>query len=228
MQKPIILVTGASRGIGLETVRGLAERGAQVILTARDESRAQQSAQRVGAAFACALDINDDASIRRVAAAVEARFGHLDVLINNAAILLDHYQNLQNLTPQILQSTLETNVVGTFRVTLGLLPLLRKSSAPRILNVSSGAGQLDGEPQSFAPAYSISKTALNMLTQQMAAALPGVAVNSVCPGWCRTEMGGGEAPRSAEDGAAGIIWLALDAPQNLRAGFFRDRQRLAW
>ena len=113
---------------------------------------------------------------------------------------------------------------GTLWVTQALLPLLDRSAAPRVINVSSGAGQLDGEPQSWAPAYSISKTALNMLTQQLTAALPRVMVNSMCPGWCRTEMGGPSAPLSADEGADTLVWLALDAPQSLRGSFVKQRR----
>ena len=109
-----------------------------------------------------------------------------------------------------------------------MLPLLEKSAAPRIINVSSGAGQLDGEPQPWAPAYSISKTALNMLTQQLTAALPRVMVNSMCPGWCRTEMGGPDAPLSPEEGADTLVWLAMDAPHDLRGAFVKQRKVIAW
>ncbi|MCX7868591.1 MAG: SDR family NAD(P)-dependent oxidoreductase, partial [Terrimicrobiaceae bacterium] len=154
MEAPVVLVTGAARGIGLETVRGLAARGARAVLAARDGERAAAAARQAGAAFSIALDITDDDSVRRAAEAIGAKFGRLDVLINNAAILLDHYAGIETTGPEVLRRTLETNVVGTLRVTLGFLDLLRKSTAPRILTVSSGAGQLDGPPQAFAPAYS--------------------------------------------------------------------------
>jgi NAD(P)-dependent dehydrogenase (short-subunit alcohol dehydrogenase family) len=130
--------------------------------------------------------------------------------------------------PALLTETLQTNVVGPLRLTQALLPLLQKAPAPRLINVSSGAGQLDGEPQAWAPAYCISKTALNMLTQQLTAALPDLMVNSMCPGWCRTEMGGAEAPRSPEEGADTLTWLALDAPHSLRGQFVKDRQVIPW
>jgi NAD(P)-dependent dehydrogenase (short-subunit alcohol dehydrogenase family) len=106
--------------------------------------------------------------------------------------------------------------------------LLRKSREPRIVNVSSGAGQLDGEPQGWAPAYSISKTAVNMITEHMAAALHGISVNAMCAGWCRKAMGGASAPRSPETGAETITWLALDAPHSVRGGFYRDKMKIPW
>ena len=227
--KSIILITGATRGIGLAAAKMLSARGATVIVGSRDGGRAQQAADQIGGGTgAVALDITDEASIGAAVRSISEKYGRLDVLVNNSAILLDHYQSLAELKPEMLRETLETNVVGTLRVTQAFLPLLEKSKAPRIINVSSGAGQLDGEPQGWAPAYSISKTALNMLTSQLTAALPGVMTNSMCPGWCRTEMGGSEAPRSAEEGADTLVWLALEAPPSLRGQFVKDRQVIAW
>lgn len=217
MSAPVILITGASRGIGFAAAKQLAARGATVIIASRDMRRAEKAVREIGApAEALQLDITDEISLRTAVEAIARRHGRLDVLANNSAVLLDHYETLSRLKPETLRDTLETNLIGTFRVTLAMLPLLEKSSAPRIINVSSGAGQLDGEPQSWAPAYSISKTAVNMLTQQLTAALPQFMVNSMCPGWCRTEMGGPEAPLSADEGADTLVWLALDAPHSLR------------
>ncbi len=225
----IILITGASRGIGLAAARLLAERGAQVILASRDLRKAETaSASLNGSVFPVALDITNENSIGAAVEKVTATFPRLDVLVNNAAILLDHYASLRDLTPDTLRDTFETNVIGTHRVTLSFLPLLERSSNPRIVNVSSGAGQLDGKAQAWAPAYSISKTALNMLTQQMTAAFPKIQVNSMCPGWCRTEMGGPQAPRSAEEGADTLVWLALDAGGDLRGCFVKDRSVISW
>jgi NAD(P)-dependent dehydrogenase (short-subunit alcohol dehydrogenase family) len=227
--KPVILITGATRGIGLAAAKQLAARGAQVIIGSRDGQRAAEAAAHVGGgAGSVALDITEQASVDAAAKQIGQQFGRLDVLANNSAILLDHYQSLLELKPEVLLETLNTNVVGTLRVSQAFAPLLAKSDAPRIVNVSSGAGQLDGEPQAWAPAYCISKTAVNMLTQQLTAALPNVMVNSMCPGWCRTEMGGSEAPRSPEEGADTLIWLALEAPHTLRGKFVKDRMVIPW
>lgn len=224
---PIILITGAARGIGFAAVKQLAARGATVIIGSRDAQRAAEAAAKLGVSIV-EIDITDPASIDAAVKQIEQQHDRLDVLANNAAILLDHYQSLMELKPEVLLDTLNTNVVGTLRVSQAFAPLLARSSAPRIINVSSGAGQLDGEPQAWAPAYCISKTAVNMLTQQFTAALPDVMVNSMCPGWCRTEMGGSDAPSTADEGADTLVWLALDAPHDLRGRFVKNRTVIAW
>lgn len=227
--KPVILITGATRGIGCAAAGQLVARGAHVIIGSRDEKRAAEAAAKVGCGTASVvLDITDQASVDAAVKEIAQQFGRLDVLVNNSAILLDHYQSLLDVKPEVLLETLNTNVVGTLRVSQAFAPLLSKSEAPRIVNVSSGAGQLDGEPQAWAPAYCISKTALNMLTQQLTAALPEAMVNSMCPGWCRTEMGGSEAPRTPDEGADTLTWLALDAPYTLRGKFVKDRAVIPW
>ena len=229
MATPIILITGATRGIGLAAAKQLSARGAHVIIGSRDASRAEAAARVVGKGSAwLQLDITEPASVEAAVQALRHQHGRLDVLVNNAAILVDHYERITTLKPESLRETLETNLVGTLSVTLAMLPLLENAPAGRIINVSSGAGQLDGEPQPWAPAYSMSKTALNMLTQQLTAGLPDLMVNSMCPGWCRTEMGGSEAPLSAEQGADTLVWLALDAPHSLRGNFVKERKVIAW
>lgn len=224
---PIILITGAARGIGFAAAEQLAARGAKVIIGSRDAQRAAEAAAKLSVS-SVEIDITDPASIDAAVKQIEQQHGQLDVLANNAAILLDHYQSLMELKPEVLLDTLNTNVVGTLRVSQAFAPLLARCSEPRIINVSSGAGQLDGEPQAWAPAYCISKTAVNMLTQQLTAALPGVMVNSMCPGWCRTEMGGSDAPRTPDEGADTLVWLALDAPHDLRGRFVKNRTVIAW
>ncbi len=224
---PTILITGAARGIGFAAAKELTSRGARVILTSRDSARAEKAAAEIGCE-SLTLDLTEQSSVDAAAQTLTDCWGSLDVLINNSAILLDHYGSLLDLTPEILRQTLETNLIGSFRVSLAMAPLLNQSYDARIINVSSGAGQLDGDPQAFAPAYSISKTALNMLTQQLAVALPNVAVNSMCPGWCRTKMGGPDATQSPEEGADTIVWLALDAPRSLSNSFVKDRKVIAW
>lgn len=225
--KKIILITGATRGIGFAAAQVLVSRDATVAIGSRDRDRAESAASKLGCHFV-QLDITDQRSVDSAAALLKERFGRLDVLVNNSAILLDHFASLLDLKPEVLRETLETNLIGTLRVTQAFLSLLQESLSPRIINLSSGAGQLDGEPQPWAPAYSMSKTALNMLTQQLTAALPQITVNSMCPGWCRTEMGGEDAPLTPQEGADTLVWLALDAPSSLRGKFVKERLVIPW
>lgn len=148
--------------------------------------------------------------------------------MNNAGILLDDDKDVLTTTPEIFETTLRTNTLGAVLVSQAFVPFLKKSDAPRIVNVSSGGGQLADGADGWAPAYCISKTALNSVTVQLAAALPNFAINSVCPGWVRTDMGGSNATRSVAEGASGIVWLAAEAPQNQTSKFFRDRKVIPW
>lgn len=223
------LVTGANKGIGLEIARQLAQKGWKVFVGARDAAAGQTAAKSMGGdAEFLELDVTDSGRLAEAARVLSGKADHLDVLVNNAGILLDRDDSVLALSPEIATKTFDTNTLGPLRVTQAFLSLLQKSQEPRIINVSSGAGQLSGELQSWAPAYSISKTALNALTLQLVAALPGFAVNSVCPGWVRTSMGGSSAPRSVEEGADTIVWLADEAPQNLTGKILRDRQVIDW
>jgi NAD(P)-dependent dehydrogenase (short-subunit alcohol dehydrogenase family) len=220
-----VLITGAYRGLGYQVGRQLAERGWQVILTARRKDQGADAAAKLKNASFLELDITQDASVARAAKKV----AKLDVLINNAAIIADGDQDILTIRPEVIARTIEINGLGAVRVSQAFLPHLLKSPAGRIVNVSSGAGQLS-DMGTWSPAYSTSKTTLNAITCLFAAALKekGIAVNSVCPGWCRTEMGGANAPRSVEEGAAGIVWLAADAPQNKTGLFWRDKQIIPW
>lgn len=219
------LITGAYRGLGLEVARELSERGWQVMLTARRKEEGSAAAAKLKNATFLELDITNESSVTHAARNVT----NLDVLINNAAVIVDEDQNILSIQPEIVARTIETNALGALRVTQAFIPHLLKSSAGRIVNVSSGAGQLS-DMGTWSPAYSASKTTLNAITCLFAAALKekGIAVNSVCPGWCRTEMGGSSAPRSIEEGAAGIVWLAADAPQNKTGLFWRDKEVIPW
>ncbi len=224
MSSPAILVTGANRCIGLEVARQLAARGAVGWPAARDQARAEAAAREAGGdARPLVLDVSNRASVEAAARQVSA----LDVLVNNAAVLLDADEPVLDLDEELFRQTFETNVLGPLRVAQAFAPLLGKSRAARIVNVSSGGGQL-GDPSAWAPAYCISKTALNGVTVQLAQAMPRAAVNAVCPGWVRTDMGGAGATRSVAEGADSIVWLALDAPQNLTGKFLRDRKPIPW
>jgi NAD(P)-dependent dehydrogenase (short-subunit alcohol dehydrogenase family) len=221
------LITGAYRGLGFETAKQLSARGFKVILTARDSAKGGAAAAKLPNATFLELDITDDAGVARAVEGV----AELDVLINNAGIIVEGDQDILHIPLQIIERTLMNNAVGALRVAQAFLPHLSRSSAGRIINVSSGGGQLgDGDAGTWAPAYCISKTTMNGITCQLAAALKEhkIAVNSVCPGWCRTDMGGAGAPRSVEQGADGIVWLAAEAPQDRTGLFWRDREVIPW
>ena len=227
------LVTGANKGIGLEVARQLAAHGFHVFLGARKTEAGLAAAAKLagdnpGEVTFVRIDVSDSASVAAAAKEVGQATDHLDVLVNNAGIVVDGDSSILSTTDEILRETLETNTLGPLRVTRAFVPLLEKARAPRVINVSSGAGQLDGGADGWAPAYCISKTALNGVTSQLAHGLKPIAVNAVCPGWVRTDMGGANATRSVEQGADTIVWLATDAPHSLTGQYLRDRKQLAW
>ena len=226
------LITGANKGIGYEVARQLSEKGLRVFIGARNRSAGREAvdeiAKKGGKAVFLEMDVADNASVTAAAREFAKTADHLDVLVNNAGIIVDGDNAILEISDELLRKTLETNALGALRVTRAFVPLLRKSKAPRVINVSSGGGQLTGGAETWSPAYCISKTALNGVTSQLATALPKFAVNSVCPGWVRTDMGGQGATRSVEEGADTIVWLASDAPQKLTGKFLRDRKEIPW
>src|SRR5437764_2335891 len=226
------LVTGANKGIGREVARQLAAKGFHVFAGTRDRRAGRKAADEVGkqggSATFLEIDVSDNSSVVAAADMFAKAADHLDVLVNNAGIIADGDDAILDISDDLLRKTLETNTLGALRVTRAFVPVLIKSKAPRVINVSSGGGQLTGGADGWAPAYCISKTALNGVTSQLATALPKFAVNSVCPGWVRTEMGGQNATRSVEEGADTIVWLATDAPQELTGKFLRDRKVIPW
>src|SRR6266851_57469 len=236
-EKRIALVTGANKGIGFEVARQLARKGFRVFLGARNEKAGQAAAEKLrtegvkddyGEITFLKIDVSKPDSIRRAVEEFSRKSDRLDALVNNAGILLDGDKDVLTITPETFETTLRTNTLGALLVAQAFVPFLKKSDAPRIVNVSSGGGQLADGADGWAPAYCISKTALNGVTAQLAAALPKFAVNSVCPGWVRTDMGGPSATRSVGEGATGIVWLAVDAPQNETGKFWRDRKVIPW
>jgi NAD(P)-dependent dehydrogenase (short-subunit alcohol dehydrogenase family) len=223
---PVALVTGANRGIGLEVCRQLGRLGFTVLLGARDAGRGARASRQLGGGSISpiVIDVADDQSVRAAAAGIE----RLDVLVNNAAILYDTWQRGVDADLDQVHEALETNLLGAWRVTEAVLPLLRESPAGRIVNVSSGAGAITGMGGGT-PAYSVSKAALNALTRILAAELrgEGILVNAVCPGWVATDMGG-SGGRPVADGAAGIVWAATLPDDGPTSGFFRDGRPIDW
>lgn len=235
----VAVVTGAAQGLGLQTCLALARQGIQVVLTARDAARAEQGAaslrtQAVPVETAV-LDVTDAQSV----AAFQAHFAHhhqrLDILINNAGIHPDRYaagpqgNSVLLATPERMELAWRTHVLGPLSLIQWAVPLMRRHGYGRIVNVSSTLGQLAHMGGGW-PAYRISKTALNALTGVVAAELAhdNILVNSVCPGWTRTALGGPQAPRDVVQGADTIVWLATLPDDGPRGGFFQDRQLIAW
>ncbi len=229
----IVLITGSNRGIGLETAHQLAKRGFHVIIAARDERTGQQTAEAIqaqgGKATFLGLDVSNSESIRNAASQFASIADYLDVLINNAGIYPDKGLTIQTVSRDRLTQTFQTNTFGPLEVIQAFLPYLRHSVAARIINVSSGYGQLEGLSPDV-PSYCLSKLALNGVTIMLANALRAdrIAVNSMCPGWVRTDMGGPNATRSVEEGADTAVWLSDDAPRELTGKFFRSRQEIPW
>lgn len=229
----VALVTGANRGIGLEVCRQLAERDFVVLLTARDAAKANAAAKtlgKVGKVEPFALDVANAPSINKTAAEVASRYGHLDVLVNNAGINYDTWETVANANiNDTVMETITTNLIGPWRMCQAFLPLLRKSRAGRIVNVSSESGSLS-EMGAGPPAYQVTKAGLNAMTRTLAGELHGtrILVNAVCPGWVATDMGGAGAPRSVSEGAASIIWAATLPADGPTGGFFRDGKPLPW
>ena len=220
------MVTGGNK-VGHEVARQLAGKGLHVFVGAGGAA-ADAIVKNGGKATFLEIDVADKTSVAAAAREFSKIADHLDVLVNNTGIMVDGDDAILKISDDIFRKMLETNTLGALRVTRAFEPLLTKSKAPRVINVSSGGGQLTGGADGWAPAYCISKTALNGITSQLATALPKFAVNSVCPGWVRTDMGGPNATRSVEEGADTIVWLATDAPQRLTGKFLRDRKEIPW
>ena len=226
----IALVTGSNRGIGHEIVRQLAGKGWRVFLTARDPKAGAQAASSIkGEIRFLSLDVADDNSIAQAAKSFGKESDRLDVLINNAAIYPDEKFNILTAPRDLLTKTFQTNTFGPIRVIQAFLPFLSRADHARIINLSSGYGELDGLATNV-PTYCLSKLALNGATIMLDQALSkrGIAVNSMCPGWVRTDMGGQNASLSVEEGADTAVWLATDAPHSLSGKFFRNRRQIQW
>ncbi|MCZ8156582.1 MAG: SDR family oxidoreductase [Leptospira sp.] len=228
----IALVTGANRGIGKEVALELAHAGAYVIVGARNEEEGEETRDLIlkngGRAEHFPLDVSKEKSVLALSDLIEGTHGRLDILVNNAGIFIDKGEFV-NTTMEELNATLQTNVAGPFRLTQLFLPRMIQNNYGRIVNVSSGMGQLSDMGSGY-PAYRISKTAINAITRISAQEAVGknIKVNSVCPGWVKTDMGGPNASRSIEKGAETIIWAALLPDDGPTGKFFRDKKEIEW
>ena len=238
MKQQVALVTGSNRGIGFEIAKQLAMKKIEVILTSRDSANGEAAIRKIARdgvkkVVAMKLDVSNQVSVDNLLDKVEKTFGRLDILVNNAAILIDkHNVVASNADLETVKATLETNLIGSWRMCKAFIPLMKKNSFGRIVNVSSGAGEFEYMATSggYWPAYSVSKASLNALTVMLASELKGtnILVNAVCPGWVRTDMGGSNATRSVEEGAATPVWLAT-LPDGEPTGYiFFDKKQINW
>jgi NAD(P)-dependent dehydrogenase (short-subunit alcohol dehydrogenase family) len=226
----VALVSGANRGIGREIVRQLTERGITTILGSRDEEKGRAAAEGIdGDVRVRQLDVTDEKGIAQLARDVEEEFGRLDVLVNNAGISIDGGQRGVDADLDMVRETLEMNLFGAWRLCEAFVPLMQRNRYGRIVNVSSGMGALN-DMGGGSPAYRVSKTSLNALTRILASELrgTGILVNSVCPGWVQTDMGGSGASRAIEEGADTPVWAATLPNNGPTGSFFRDRRQIPW
>jgi len=231
--KRIAVVTGANRGIGCEICRQLAKKGARVVLTARDEAKGRAATEElVGQGLEVLfhpLDVNDDPSVRALAAYLRDELHGVDILVNNAGVFLDQKRGGLDVPMAVVRETLETNLLGAWRLSQVLIPQMRQHGYGRIVNVSSGLGAMSEMAGGYS-AYRISETALNALTRILADELRGtnILVNAMCPGWVKTDMGGPNATVPVEKGADTAAWLATLPDGGPSGGFFRDRRLISW
>ncbi|MFV0369091.1 MAG: SDR family oxidoreductase [Hyphomicrobiaceae bacterium] len=232
------LVTGANRGIGLEVARQLAREGMLVALGARDQAKGEAAATELLRTEGLELpvivvDTADPESCRKAVADTAAMFSTLDVLVNNAGVFLEKEptgeSSAMDVTPGTVEATLATNVIGPLVLTQAAIPIMLQQGYGRIVNLSSGMGQLSDMGGRFA-GYRMSKASLNALTRTFAAELGDgpVKINAMCPGWVKTDMGGEEAARTIPEGADTAVWLATLPDDGPTGGFFRDRAPIAW
>lgn len=238
-QQRIALVTGANRGLGLEISRQLAAAGMTVVTAAREPKRAEEAAAAMpgGRGVPLRLDVRDSQRIPVAVSELLSALGRIDVLVNNAGILIDGTESLSEVPAGVVRDTLATNVMGPLRMIQAVLPAMRRQDYGRIVNMASTLGSFTDitDPESpyavvDSPAYRLSKGALNLITVLCAreVAGTGILVNSACPGWVRTAMGSDRAPVSVEDGADTPVWLATLPAGGPSGGFFRERQPLPW
>jgi NAD(P)-dependent dehydrogenase (short-subunit alcohol dehydrogenase family) len=238
----VALITGANKGIGLEISRQLAGKNITVAVGARSEERGHTACKRLRDAGTDVhfqlIDVTDEGSISSAVANIREKFSHLDILINNAGVMIDDPEKtMMDLNPDTLKATLKTNAFGPFLLCQACIPLMRENNYGRIVNMASTLGSLSdiADPESLyggveVPAYRISKAFLNAITALFAKVTRGsnILVNSACPGWVRTDMGGERAPLTVAQGADTPVWLATLPDNGPSGGFFRERRRIPW
>ena len=233
-QKKIAVVTGGNKGVGFAICRRLAEEGVLVVLTARSAKRGEAACRKLQGdghdVRFHPLDVTEEDAPKKLAVFLEAEFGRLNILVNNAAILLDERLTALTIGTDSLRETMETNLYGPLHICQALAPLMKRNRHGRIVNVSSWYGSLKEMRGGGYAGYRISKAALNALTCILADDLrgTGILVNAACPGWVRTDMGGSGGPKSPEEGADTPVWLAQLPEGGPTGSFFQDRKHHPW
>lgn len=229
----IAIVTGANRGIGFEICRQLAQRSVSAVLTARNKKNGNEAVDKlkkegISVSFH-QLDVTDEVSVKRFGKYARNKLKHVDILINNAAIFPEKSGGPLSSDVNVVRNILETNLIGAWRLSQEIIPLMKKHKYGRIVNISSGSGQFSSGLHPDHPGYATSKASLNAFTYMLADELRGtnILVNAVCPGWVHTRMGGPDAPRSIKKGAETPVWLAL-LSKGPSGKSFRDKKRIAW
>ncbi len=235
MTEKVAVVTGANRGIGLAVTQQLAQQGVRVLAGCRAAERAtalDALAKQGLPVEVVALAVDDRGSLEALAEGIRTRFGGLDILVNNAGVALDHWQSFFELSPDCLRETLETNLLGVLNCCQLLVPLIQKKGAGRVVNVSTELASMSEMAMGSTVAYRSSKAAVNAMTVLLARELekeyPQILVNAACPGWVNTELGGPDAPRTPDEGADTIVWLATLPDDGPSGGLYRDRAVYPW
>ena len=224
----IALITGANRGIGLETCKQMKNLGYDVILTSRNVADGERAARDIGVGYH-QLDVTSEESIAALTAYMDTEYGNLDVLINNAGILHDRSDSILDISEEKMRAMFDTNTFAPLMLIRALLPLMKKNGYGRIVNVSSQLGSIS-RFSDYTPAYRLTKLALNGITRMLADVLKdtNILVNSVHPGWVQTDMGGAGAPLSLAEGAQNVIWAATLPDDGPSGGFFYEGKPMDW
>jgi NAD(P)-dependent dehydrogenase (short-subunit alcohol dehydrogenase family) len=227
-----ILITGANKGIGLEIAGQCSAQNHHVILSGRNEIKLQQAKEKLNSGNVSIgvllMDVSDPESVSEAARKFSARFASLDVVVNNAGIIVKGDHSLASGDEQAFNETINTNAHGPLRVARAFIPLMQKGG--HIINISSGGGSMTDPVGGWSPAYCASKTLLNAITRHLAYELTsaGIRVNALCPGWVKTDMGGEGASRPVSKGAETPVWLINDGAGNATGKFFRDKKEIPW
>lgn len=227
-----VLITGSNKGIGFEIARQCAEQGHRVVLSGRDESRLAEAQKKLfDSGLKCAtlkMDVSDLLSIESAARVFGKMFPVLDVLVNNAAIIVKNDDAISSDSDEAFTRTINTNATGQLRVTRSFLRYMKAGS--QVINISSGGGSMTDPIGGWSPAYCVSKTTLNGITRHLAYELASkeIRVNAVCPGWVKTDMGGEGATRTVDKGAETPVWLVNDGGKDKTGLFFRDKKEIPW